>query len=737
MSAHLEDYAARVGNGHQFQRRLFAQDAEQGLAFIDLFWKTFDVVLMNPPCGTPTSQGATELPKESAGNLYPAFVIRGLSVCTGLLGAITDRTFFVQDTFKKYRRALLAEPWSLHVAADLGWGVLDTADVQVAAYVVASGKTPDHLFVDVREPDEKGPYLLAQLEGGTSEGFSILTSEHFQRIPNAVFCYSLPHSVLDRFVRDESLTEIAELPRGLGSNKAFRTYRAWYEVPVGAIGEGQRYRTLCNGGDFSPFFREDAGVADWARCDGKALVEEGYEDGFPAYDQKKIDHYFVSGLSFPKQSSVFNAAALSADAIPTREGKAIVPHDESDCWFLLGYLNCSLVRKIVETTTGLHKQSGSIGLIPVPQFSEAVARRIAEIAKDAAYRQMRPLMYDETSRLFRHPAGVQPARERHEQTLSPIRQIDQLVFDALGLDETARKGLSEDVPTVPTLFRPSRPDLLSYAVGCPFGRWDVRVTQVATFAESPVDPLAEIPDRPPGMLVCPGGGPVKESFGEYPLQIDGDGILVDDAEHQDDIVRRVREVLELIWPDRAEAIEKEACEILGVTRLRDYFRKPSKGGFWDDHVKRYSKSRRKAPIYWLLQSSRKNYALWLYYHRLDKDMLFKALVNYVEPKIRLEENRLESLRSQKSAGGGSKKLDKEMEHQADLLSELRDFEDKLRRAANLHLEPDLNDGVVLNIAPLRELVPWKEAKKYWEELTQGKYEWSTIGKQLRERGLVS
>ena len=67
---------------------------------------------------------------------------------------------------------------------------------------------------------------------------------------------------------------------------------------------------------------------------------------------------------------------------------------------------------------------------------------------------------------------------------------------------------------------------------------------------------------------------------------------------------------------------------------------------------------------------------------------------------------------------------------------LRDFEDKLRRAANLHLDPDLNDGVVLNIAPLRELVPWKEAKSYWDDLMDGKYEWSSIGKQLREKGLV-
>jgi hypothetical protein len=44
--------------------------------------------------------------------------------------------------------------------------------------------------------------------------------------------------------------------------------------------------------------------------------------------------------------------------------------------------------------------------------------------------------------------------------------------------------------------------------------------------------------------------------------------------------------------------------------------------------------------------------------------------------------------------------------------------------------------VNLNIAPLHELVPWKEARKHWDELLAGKYEWSSIGKQLRAKGLV-
>ena len=227
---------------------------------------------------------------------------------------------------------------------------------------------------------------------------------------------------------------------------------------------------------------------------------------------------------------------------------------------------------------------------------------------------------------------------------------------------------------------------------------------------------------------------------DYPVRIDWDGILVDDPEHQDDIIRRVREVLEVIWKERSDAIEQEACDILGVRELRDYFRKPGNGGFWMDHVKRYSKSRRKAPIYWYLRSARGNYGLWLHYHRLDKDLLFKALLNYVEPKIRLEEDRLKTLRGRKEAAGSSgqeaKQLERDLDRLEQLVSELHDFKDKLRRAADLHLTPDLNDGVVLNIAPLWEIVPWKEAQKYWDELIEGKYEWSSIGKQLRKKELI-
>lgn len=285
---------------------------------------------------------------------------------------------------------------------------------------------------------------------------------------------------------------------------------------------------------------------------------------------------------------------------------------------------------------------------------------------------------------------------------------------------------------------------LSYAMGCVFGRWDVRFATGEYPKPKLSDPFAPLPVYSPGMLAP------HSDLSNYPIEFEQDGILVDDPDSPDDIIYRVRAVLELLWGNKADTIEQEICEILGVKTLRDYLRRPGKGGFWDDHIRVYTKRTKghsKVPIYWLLQSSKKSYALWLYYHRLDKDILFKACKR-LETKFNLENDKLNQLNNQREGLSGTalKKLEREIEKQAGLVSELQDFDDKLQRTAKLDFgkdlnedivfDPDLNDGVLLNIAPLWELVPWSEAKKYWQELLQGKYEWSSISRQLRAKGLI-
>jgi hypothetical protein len=335
-------------------------------------------------------------------------------------------------------------------------------------------------------------------------------------------------------------------------------------------------------------------------------------------------------------------------------------------------------------------------------------------------------------------------------------------------DGEAEEDDQEEASAPPPDPRSLVADLLSYAIGCAFGRWDVRIARDAELVAGLADPFAPLPVCSPGMLVGPdglpagSGGLVSEAWlrarpdaitlpaagavatptisdEQYPLRIAWDGVLVDDPDNPDDVVRRVRQVLELLWGERAEAIEQETCDLLGVRGLRDYFRNPR--AFFADHIKRYSKSRRKAPIYWLLQSDRRNYGLWLYYHRLDQDTLFKALQGYVNPKLALEEQRLGSLRQAREAGpktgAAARQFERQVDEQEALVQEIGRFQETLRTIANLQLTPDLDDGVLLSIAPLHPLVPWPEAKRAWQELTGGKYAWSSMSKRMQARGLVA
>lgn len=137
----LRSYAQRAGNGRHVSRRLFADDALQGIAFVDLLQRSFDVVLMNPPFGA-ASAGSKEYIKNAyprtKNDLYAAFVERGLELLRpgGTLGAITSRTGFFLTSFQKWREEILLQEARLIALADLGYGVLDTAMVETAAYVL-------------------------------------------------------------------------------------------------------------------------------------------------------------------------------------------------------------------------------------------------------------------------------------------------------------------------------------------------------------------------------------------------------------------------------------------------------------------------------------------------------------------------------------------------------------------------------------------------------------------------
>jgi len=138
----LHAYASRGAGGQGTRRRLFAEDAGQGVALLELLRQRYDVVLMNPPFGIGSIAAKKEFEKSyprTKNDIYAAFVERGIELLQpcGLLGAITSRTGFFLSSFQKWREEVLLKEAPPMVFADLGYGVLDGAMVEVAAYCLA------------------------------------------------------------------------------------------------------------------------------------------------------------------------------------------------------------------------------------------------------------------------------------------------------------------------------------------------------------------------------------------------------------------------------------------------------------------------------------------------------------------------------------------------------------------------------------------------------------------------
>src|SRR5262249_44702785 len=143
--AALEDYAERYGYGVGFQRRLFAEDAARGFAFIDLCRKRYDIILMNPPFGSATAdcEVVTSGYLHSGRDIYGMFVERASQFqCQhAFVGAILPRTGLFIGTMSDLRCEYYLGLNPIKFLVDFGKGVLDGATIRTACFVL--GRLPE------------------------------------------------------------------------------------------------------------------------------------------------------------------------------------------------------------------------------------------------------------------------------------------------------------------------------------------------------------------------------------------------------------------------------------------------------------------------------------------------------------------------------------------------------------------------------------------------------------------
>ena len=242
-------------------------------------------------------------------------------------------------------------------------------------------------------------------------------------------------------------------------------------------------------------------------------------------------------------------------------------------------------------------------------------------------------------------------------------------------------------------------DIMSKLFGMVVGRYDLPIDVHGAIDFDPIDTMPQWP-----IAICEVGSKTNAIIDEHILERD--------------IFPALKSLVASTSSEKLSDFEADIWSKLNIgskkyKSIYDWYSKE----FFSQHLAKYSEGRRQAPIYWQIGCQSGSYTIWLYFNALNDQTLFSCVNNFVDVKI-------EAINSELSL------LDDNDENKAYLLdtkSQLADFRDELLSISHFW-QPRLEDGVIITAAPLWKLFqhkPWqKKLKKTWEELEQGKYDWS-------------
>lgn len=231
--------------------------------------------------------------------------------------------------------------------------------------------------------------------------------------------------------------------------------------------------------------------------------------------------------------------------------------------------------------------------------------------------------------------------------------------------------------------------LISYAVGCMFGRYSLDVDGLVLANQG--DGIAQYLEKVPHPTYMP------DEDGILPISVD--------EYFEDDIVAMLIEFLKAAYGE--ESLEEnlrfmaDALGGRGTPRqvIRNYFLRD----FYKDHCKTY----KKRPIYWLLDSGRKNgFKALFYIHRYKPDLLALVRTDYVLEQQERYRTQLEHLEGEARSASGRQVAStaRELKKMREQLAELQTYEQKVHHLANQMIDLDLDDGVKVNYAKLQDVL---------------------------------
>ena len=705
-----------------------------------LLAQKYDVVVTNPPY-MAVSNASGKLQEyvkknfpDSKADLFAVFMERCGQLACEYQAMITQHAWMFLSSFEKLRSKLQAVDTvnMAHLGArafeEIGGEV-----VQTTSFVMRKNHIKGYkgTYCRLTEPNTQQGKEDMFLAGGNRY---IVQQDNFLKIPGAPVAYWVGDVLINAF-ENPKIGEyiISDGQTKTGNNDKY--LRLLWEVDKEKIGKDKKWVLHAKGGTFRRWFGNVDTLIDWSeparmhyRTDRVARIAPDYIWFRKGICWTLISGNTLHGFRLLEENSTFNLAAPS-----------IFLKDDKNLLYILGYLNSKLSEHIIALlnptiNTNISDITSQPLIFPVKSIEESVAQFVE---KNILLSRTDWDSFETSWDFTRHPlvrlrmAGVYAwgndpptmkvasaykaweleCEGRFNQLKANEEELNRIFIDIYGLQDELTPEVEDKDVTVrrADLGRDIR-SLISYAVGCMFGRY-------SPYKEGLIYAGGEWDyNQYEGMAWVAEGKPDVMEFHKAGTHFfpDQDNIIpiCDEEYFADDIVDQFIEFIAVVYGQSTlEENIKFIAEALGGKGatpkevIRNYFLKD----FFTDHCKIYQKR----PIYWLFDSGKQNgFKALVYLHRYTPDTIGKLRVDYLHRLQRVYASEIERMRdmidnskNQREVTASTKRKEKLQKQ----LKECREYDEKIAHLALARIELDLDDGVKVNYEKVQTAA---DGKKY-------------------------
>lgn len=644
--------------------------------------------------------------KAYSGDLFSVFIYRNFDYCKidGYSAFMTPFVWLFIKTYEALRKYII-DTKAITTLVQMEYSAFEEATVPICSFVLKNGRATEKALC-FRLSDFKGGMevqkqkVLEAIENKKCGYFYEAGQNDFRRIPGSPLAYWATEAITEVFQNSKLLTEIANPRQGLITGDVNRFVRKWYECSLtnlnlsAKISDPQRigkWFPYCNGGAYRKWYGNNDDVVNWLN-DGvevKGFVDDkGKQRSRP---QNQQYYYREGGTWSAISSSSFSVRYFPEGFLFSNAGMAIYA-EHNQLLYLIGFLNSKLSQTYLGLfNEGLNYNQGDIAKLPIvkSEIEDKVCKKVMETVEISKAEwdsfetswdfQKHPLIsyaVDKVSTSF--AMWSKECAERFNQLKANEEELNRIFIDIYRLqDELTPEVEDKDVTVRQADLQRDIKSLISYAVGCMFGRYSLDEDGLAY-----------------------AGGEWNDSKYDTFIPDEDNCIPITDEEYfEDDIVGLFCAWLKKVYgEDTLEENLDFIANVLGnkgkTSReiIRNYFLTD----FIKDHIKTYQKR----PIYWLFDSGKQNgFKALVYMHRWNADTIGNVRVEYLHRIQRVYEKEIirmqeiiDNSHDNKEISNATKRKEKLQKQ----IKETKDYDAKIAHLALSRIDIDLDDGVKVN-----------------------------------------